>query len=769
MASQRRLALLLSTFAASAAFSPLAHAQSGAPASTQLADASATANDNDIIVTARRQRERVQDVPIPLSVVTGATLEERGAYTLEDIQRQAPSFTAYNSNPRNSSVGIRGIGISSASDGLDTSVGFYFDNVYLGRPGMALSDLIDIDRFEILRGPQGTLFGRNTSGGVVNVTTKAPSFDPAATIEASLGNYNYRQLRLSLTGPLIPDRLAARLTTFNTIRDGVLDNRTTGDDANSVQRDGVRLQFLYTPSESVSLRIAADYSEEDDTCCVSVLDSVLPLSTGGTTARTLNTLAALGYVPTATNDYTLNNAPQHMQTDQHGLSAELNWDLGALNFTSITAYRFWHFAPLQDSDGLPLDVIQVNVAQTDDWQYTQEFRLASDPGRFDWQVGAYFFSQKLKDHYILNQFGTDASAFYTFYNRTANPAAPAVTIAPGSQYIGDTTTTSDAWAVFGQFNYDITDWLTLTSGLRYTEDERWGRTITSTRGTPFVTTSIPFNHDKTVNGDNISYLVTLGLHPNEGQLIYLTYSTGYKAAGLNLNAAVTTGTSIVVAPEEVSNWEIGLKQTLFDGRAIFNINAFSMDLTGLQANIAPPGVRSYLANVGDVESRGVEAEFSWHPTERLWLSANASYTHATYASYANAPCAIGVTAPCDLTGRPLFQSPEWIANANLRYEFPSIGAASPYVSAQASYRSEAYGDVQLNEAAKIDAYTLASFRLGATFDDERYDIALWVDNAFDEDYFQSLGSASVVGAGAYGFSGRLGTPRTFGVTARARF
>lgn len=326
----------------------------------------------EVTVTARRQQERAQDVPIPLSVISGQRLEEKGTYTLEDVQRQVPSLVAFNSNPRNSSVGIRGIGVSTASDGLDTSVGFYFDGVYLGRPGMALSDLIDIDSFEVLRGPQGTLFGRNTSAGVINVTTRKPSFEPSATVEGSFGNYDYNQLRLSATGPLIDDLLAWRFTAARTRRDGVLDNAVTGIDANSVERNSARLQFLLTPSSTVSVRFIGEYSDEDDTCCVSVQSSVLPLSSGGTTARTLRAFAALGYVPTADVDSVQNNAAQNMRTDQHAFSTEVAWDTGWADFTSISAYRYWHFNPLQDSDSTPLDIIQVNVAQTRDSQLTQE-------------------------------------------------------------------------------------------------------------------------------------------------------------------------------------------------------------------------------------------------------------------------------------------------------------------------------------------------------------------------------------------------------------
>lgn len=776
----RPKALLFASLAASALISGSARAETAPAAQDHASDASdgqapavagvdAFTTVDEIMVTARRQSERAQDVPIPLTAISGASLEQKGAYTLEDIQRQAPSFTAYNSNPRNSSVAIRGIGISSAADGLDSSVGVYIDNIYLGRPGMALADLIDIDTFEILRGPQGTLFGRNTSAGVVNITTRKPSFTPSASVEGSVGSYNYNQIRASLTGPLVDGLAAFRLTGFNTHRAGVLDNIKTGVKANSVGRYGLRGQLLITPSENLSIRLSADASQEDDTCCVSVLSQVIPTSLGGVAeTRSLAAFAALGYTPTASLDYSQNNSIQNMRTDQKGASAEVSWDLGPIDFTSITGWRYWHFDPLQDSDSTPLDIIQVNVAQTKDWQYSQEFRVASKPGRLSWQAGVFLFEQRLKDHFILNQFGYDAGAYYTALARQTNPAAAAISIAPGSQYIGDTTSKSTSYAVFGQANFEVTDKLILTGGVRLTRDKRTGVTNTSTRGTPYGPTSIPFNYDVTVKGDNASYLASASYKLTPDNLLYASYSTGYKASGLNLNAAVTAGSPLVLEPEKVRNWEIGAKNSFFDRRVTLNLSAYSMKLSGLQANIVLPGIRSFLANVGDVRSRGAEAEGVWDVNGHLTLSGAVSYNDATYASYPSAPCPVGRTAPCDLKGERLFQTPKWSANASARYTWDLNDRVRPYMLATYAYRSSQYGTVQLDPLTRMAGYALVNARVGAKLG-ERYDLSVWVDNAFDKAYFQSSTTTAIVGASAYGVTSRLGTPRTWGATLRAEF
>jgi iron complex outermembrane receptor protein len=722
----------------------------------------------DITVTARHQVERAQDVPVALSVVSGTTLERTGAYTIADLTQQTPSLTAYNSNPRNSSLGIRGIGVSSASDGLDSSVGVYVDNVYFGRPGMALQDLIDVDRVEVLRGPQGTVFGRNTSAGVVNVTTRGPSFEWGATGEVSGGNYGYHQERLSVTGPIVDGLLAFRITGFETHRNGVIDNDTTGKAANSIGRQGGRGQLLLTPSSKLKIRAIVDYSRESDTCCVSAIKTVLPSSISSGTGRTLAALASLGYVPTANSDHVVWDAPQRMRTNQWGASLQADWDLGFATATSITAYRYWHFNPVQESDYTPLNILDLNVAITRDRQVSQEFRLASDASqRFSWQVGAYYFHQHLLDHYILNQFGDDASAFFTAYARTANPKAAAISIAPRSQYLDDVDTSVDSFAGFGQANFKVTPTITLTGGLRYTHDKRDGLSNTSTVGTPYVTTSIPFHYDVSVSGNNVSWLASLSWKPTRDFLAYASASTGYKGAGINLNSSTAAGTPLVLRPEKVHSYEVGVKQQLFDRRVTLNLDGYWTQLNGLQANIYPiSGAKSYLTNVGNVRARGIEADAEWQVFEGLNLTANGAFNDTRYSSYHNASCPVGGAAVCDLTGKRVYQSPKWVANAIADYRFDAGNGVSPYVVARYAYRSSMFGTVDDGPYSRVPGYGLASFRVGATFAEGRYDASVWVDNAFDKTYYQNMNALAVVGAGTYGYGGQIGAPRTVGGTLR---
>jgi iron complex outermembrane receptor protein len=293
---------------------------------------------------------------------------------------------------------------------------------------------------------------------------------------------------------------------------------------------------------------------------------------------------------------------------------------------------------------------------------------------------------------------------------------------------------------------------------------------TSTIGTPYAATSLPFHYNVTVKGGQWSYLASVSDKITENALAYVSYSTGYKAAGLNLNSAVSAGSPLVLNPEKVDDWEVGLKSTLLRDRVYVNLSGFWTSLTGLQANIVPSnGARSFLANVGDVRSRGVELDAGWEIIRGLSASVNGSYNDVTYNAYHNAPCPVGVTGVCDLTGQPVYQAPKWIWNALVRYEWDWRDDLRPYVQGQYSYRSGVFGTVDDSPYGWIDDYSLANARIGMRFDRGRYDVSLWVNNLTDQTYFQNLGLTSIVGAAGFGFGGQLGTPRTWGATLRAQF
>jgi iron complex outermembrane recepter protein len=761
MAGGAALAQTVSTDDAAVA----AATESTSPAATD-GPAAGTAVSQTVLVTARQRAENAQDVPISLSVLTGNTLDRTDSYTLADVQQQVPGFLSYDANPRNSSIGIRGMGVTSAQDGMDTSVGVYVDNVYLGRPGMALEDLIDVDRVEILRGPQGTLFGRNSAVGAVNITTNAPSFTPSATGEVSVGNYGFNQERVALTGPLVDGLAAFRVTGWNTYREGTIDNTRTGGTDNGVGRSGVRAQLLLTPGESVSVRLTSDYAIEDDSADTAVIATVLPASLGASIAREQAALAETGWTPVASSDTTAINSPQDIRTRQGGVSSQLDWQLGWGTVTSISAFRFWDFFPLQDSDSTPLDIFQVNAADTSDRQLTQEFRLTSKLGAFSWQTGAYFFYQDLVDDYILHQYGTQAGEFYTNYARLADPLAPAVDISPGAQYLDHVHSRADSAAVFAQANWRLTDALTLTGGLRYTFDRRTGTALSSTEGTVPASLAAPIDYHLEVDSHNLSSLGSLSYKLSDRGLLYASYSTGYEAAGLNLDSASVPAGGLVLRPETVQNYEAGIKQGLWDGRLTVGADTYWTDLQGLQANYYPPnGAKSYLTNVGNVRARGVELESTLAAGE-LQLRGSVALNEAVYTTYPNAPCPVGVTLKsCVLTGLPLYEAPRWVANGTAEYDFEVGERRQPYVLVQYAYTSSYFGTIDDSPYNEIASFGVANARLGVRT--ERYDLALWVKNAFNKSYYTTLALASI--NASWGVEGLPGDPRTYGITLRAYY
>lgn len=711
----------------------------------------------DIEVTARHRTEKAQDVPTALTVVTGTQLEDTGTFTLPQLQHQVPNMVNYDSNPRNSSIAIRGIGVTSAQDGLDTSVGVYVDNVYLGRPGMALDDLIDISRIEVLRGPQGTLFGRNASAGALNITTNEPSFTPGATAEFSLGNYFYNQERGTVTGPVATGKVAASLTGYNTLRDGILPNDKVGGADNSIGRQGLRGQILLTPSDDVTIRLISEYGLERDSANVSVVSAVLPSSL----SRAPAALATAGWTPVVNLNATSINSPQNMSTTQGGSSAEVDWNPGPVNFTSITAYRFWDFNPLQDSDSTPLDILQVNVARTKDWQTSQEFRLASPTGTaLDWQTGVFLYHQTLVDNYILNQYGNSATAYYTALNGT-----PTV-IAPGSRYLDLVHVTSDSAALFGQATYHLTNQWSLTGGLRDTADQRDGTAHSSVTGTIPTSLTPAINVNKTIASNNVSGSGGINYQINPNVLAYFTYGNGYKAGGLNLDSAVPA-VGLEIKPEINNTWELGYKSTLLDRHLILNLDTYLTLLSNYQANIAPlNGAKSYLTNIGNIRARGFEFDTTYLPIENVKLGFNGDYNEATYTSYRNAQCP-AEAAPatvCDLTGKRAFEAPRWIANFIGEYDHDFGDNIEGYFIGQYSWTTGFYGAADDSKYEWQKNYGVLNLRVGARVDDDKYDLALWVNNVLDKKYFTQLA------VGSFGFaSGQLGDPLTFGVTARANF
>jgi iron complex outermembrane receptor protein len=735
---------------------------------TDAVDSDGHGRLEDVVVTARRRAENAQDVPIPITALTGNSLEESGQYRLEDLNERLPSLNAQFANPRQTSIAVRGLGNNPANDGLESSVGVYLDDVYLGRPGMANQDLVDLDQVSLLRGPQGTLFGKNTTAGVLNLTTRSPSFKPDGVLETSFGNYDYYQVRGTLSGPIHDDTLAGRISYAKTSRDGYIDDVTDGRRLNGVDRDGLRGQLLFKPNDTLSIRVIGDYEKENSDCCVSVLYNVGPNNGALLKAR----LAAAG----ATEIYDPNflstslNDNQHMRVRQGGGSVQANWRFdGGYNLTSITAYRAWHFVPTNDADGTSVSAITNAGQAVNDEQWSQEIRLASPVGGpIDWVAGIYYFYQ-YQSNLAYTQYGPAAHALYglpAFYN----DAYSQVRAYPKT----------NSYAAFGQGTWHITDQWSLTAGLRDTYEDKTSRIERNApSGAPGISLALPAysSGDLQISNDNVSALLSLSYKFDSNVLGYLSASRGAKAGGINesVPAAGLTASSLYVAPETANDYELGLKSTLLDQQLLVNVNLFWTDVKDYQAtqlDETTPGVFvQTLSNIGGVRTRGVETEVTAKPVDWFAFDLNASYNDAVYTSYSNAPCSVESTLAgqitCNLTGEQVVGAPKWVVNPDISVNHSLGGGVNGYALAGYSWRSSFFGTSDNSDYGRVNAYGLVNLRLGVRGDlgSNKWDFSLWANNALDKRYL--VGGLS--GATFRAYSLFPGTPRFWGATVRVEF
>lgn len=742
------------------------------PAGTAAANGSQL---ETVTVTTRRREESSQDVPTPMSVVSGQNLETQRVYRIQDLQQLVPSVNVAYMHARQSSVSIRGLGNNPASDGLEGSVGLYIDNVYLGRPGMAVFDLMDIEQLEVLRGPQGTLFGKNTTAGVINISTRAPSFTPERSIETSVGEDGYFQAKGTISGPL-NDQLAGRFSAYRTRSDGDIKNEYDGHDLNGGSREGFRAQLLFKPNEDFNLRWIGDYNEEDSSAGTRVLYNTGPTINGVNLYESRASAAGATLVNGRHRKVNLDN-DQHVTVHQGGTSMEANWTLPSdFTLTSVSSYRFWNFTPRND-DGLNVPASYNAGVSVEDKQYSQEFRLASPRGNFfDYVVGAYYFGSDL-DNKSFAYYGPQAD----IWNGT-----PAGSLANVTS-VGKGHIKTDSFALFAQGTWHLSERLDFTAGVRGTYEEKnasvsrnaplggvavAGAAANARRGRAGVYDSGNLNqYSSSPSGLlNLSYRIT------DDVLGYATLSHGEKSGGVNLavGSAPTAGAdSLLIGTERANNAELGFKSTLWDRRLQLNANVFWTQVNAYQTNAYDAANRvQYLTNAGSVRSRGIEFESTVVPLRGLTLNFNGSYNDVSYLSYKDAPCppevsqAPGAPASCDLSGHQVVGASKWIGNANGEYKWNLANGFEPYVTGSYAFRSKAVGTVEDSDYGQIPSYAVVNLSTGlrGDFNQGQWDVSLWLKNAFDKTYYTTLWTG-----GNGGYEGLLGTPRTLGVTGRYDF
>ncbi|MCG2839623.1 TonB-dependent receptor [Sandaracinobacter sp. RS1-74] len=758
-----------------------------AAAATPGQYAEAATADGEIIVTARRRAESLQDVPIAVSVVSGSTLESQGAFNVARLTQIQPSVQFITSNPRNSAINIRGIGapFGLTNDGIEQGVGLYIDQVYYARIAASTLDFVDVERVEVLRGPQGTLYGKNTTAGAVVITTRKPSYDFEGRAELSAGNHNFWQAKASVSGPLVADKLAARVSGSFTRRDGTLYNTITGRDVNELDNLGLRAQLLWEPTDSVELLLSGDYNRQDPEGFAQTYVKVVPTQRSAT--RQFAHLAALSnYKPASTNPFDRlvdNDSALDAKQTIAGVSLTANWDVGPATLTSISAWRMWDWLPSNDRDftGLPITTISANPSQQRQW--SQELRVTSNgENRFDYVAGLFWFHQTINTQGVQEQ-GPYASLWLLGPTNGADPA-----LLNGLRSDNDIRYKNDSAALYAKVTWNISDKLSLAPGLRLNYD--WKKGSYDARVSGGLANPTPAqqrlkdgvlqnqNYGAKFSDWNLSGDVTLSWKPANDLLLYGTYARSFRSGGINLSGlptladGVTPATELAtVKPESVDHFELGLKSKLIDGTATFNLALYRTEIRDFQTTVVSGAVgviRGYLANVPKVRSQGVEAEFSVRPVRHLNAYLNIAYTDAEYVDFPSAPPPIelsgGSIQSVDASGGRLPGVSEWALSYGIQYDIPLANGADLYLGVDGSLRSDFSSSPTPSSVQNVAGYALTNFRAG--YRHSRYELFGWVRNAFDTEYFDFLTAAP----GSTGLIvGQLGDPRTYGVTAKLNF
>ncbi len=749
----------------------------------------------EVIVTARRRAEDAQTVPGSLSVVGGTLLDRSYTVNTAQLSQLVPSLNYSSANPRNTAFTIRGLGssvvaVSQANDGLEPGVGFYVDQVYHARPATAAFDFTDIDQVEILRGPQGTLFGKNSTAGTISISTRLPSFTPEAREELSVGEDNFVQAKASVSAPLIGDTVAFRLSGLSTRRDGVIRNVRTGNDENMIGNQAVRGQLLFRPSEIFQVRLIADFANFQSECCTQVYVRVAP--TLKAAARQYPALAANlpggAYRPPSFNPYdrkTDIDAELGVSTNEGGASAIADWNLGAATLTSVSAWRFWNWDAANDRDytGIPIQLTQHIPSRQD--QYSQELRLASNGDhRLSYVAGLYFFRQKIVGRPI-SIYGPQA----TYWLLGSAPAFPA-NLLDGYGTDGRTDFESNSYAAFAELNWRPLDRLTVTGGLRYTYEHKTGTYDTFVfGGLQNVSTSLQNSKLSILRGQSYAAKVNDGALTGRANasyqltddiLAYVNFARGEKSGGINMSGLPLNNQNLpalgtaVVRPEKNTAYEVGLKTRLFDRRLILNVDGFYTRVTDFQANVTDTGaaaaLRTYLANIPRVTVKGFEADATAQVGRHLSLRALVAYSDGKYASYPAAPCPIerisSATTVCDLSGKGLSGLPKWSVTLGGDYAHPvgALGGGAVFLHADSSTRTKMFGDPTDSAYTVIKGYTVVNGSIGFR-SGHGWEIAVFARNLFDRNYIQNL----TIQAGNSGLIvGTPSDPRNIGITLRAR-
>ncbi|MFC3078475.1 TonB-dependent receptor [Phenylobacterium terrae] len=628
----------------------------------------------ELVVTARRTEENLQTTPVAISAFSEAALQRQGATQITDLQGAVPNLNLVQGRASSNSTNIyiRGVGQPDALQTFDPAVGVYIDDVYISRIRGTQFDLLDLQRVEVLRGPQGTLYGKNTIGGALKLVTRRPGQEVRSQASASVGNYGLFEGKLALSGPLT-DTLAAGFAASGSARDGYVEDPVTGRDYNDKKTLSLRSALAWTPTDATTVDLTADYTKDDSSLTVGQATNTLTTAFG----QVLRVIPANPpeFDFTARTDPGL---PNSTKFEHWGVAATVTHELSeALTFKSITAYRNLDSDDYIDFDATEIEVTSALVAVDQD-QLSQELQLAYDSGPWQAVGGLYYLKENVGSFQIA-----DADAFtapFTF-----------------RRLVGDDLETT-SWAAYGNVSYALTERLRLSGGLRYTMEEKdYYRTTTVLSNLAALNTTFAFQGAE--EWDDVSPMVSVDYQATDDLFLYGRIAKGFKSGGFN-GRANNPGEELPYDPETMVSYEAGLKSTLLDGRMRANATVFYNDYQDFQARVGRaivspnqpvPSVDFAVLNAGQLEIWGAELEIAANPVPQLTLNAEIGYLNAEYGEFfEERPTGTpGVFIPLDRSWQTPAFAPEWTARFAGAYEFELGDAGSVTLGAQTRYRSEA--------------------------------------------------------------------------------
>jgi iron complex outermembrane recepter protein len=738
------------------------------PAHAQNAPAADSAAPNDIIVTARKTRETLQDAPLAVSVVTGEFIERTGIVQLADVVRFVPGVSISPLNTaRATGTKVRGISTFSFSDGFESSVSTVVDGVVLGREAQGFTDFLDIKSIELIKGPQGTLFGKNASAGVINIQTNNPEFDFGGSIDATYGSFNETKLRGTVTGPVAGDKIAFRLTGTYNRRDGVLTNAIAGQpDLNDRDTYALRGKLLFQPTEALTIVLTGDIGRGKNRCCQPTYrvagppSGAIPFATNTGVLQLRDALAALNIVAGPENRRVAVRGDRIFEgTKSGGVALNLDYDFGPAALTSITAWRKWSIDEFNEADGVSNSNLNSrNGTTVATEQFTQELRLNGKIGSaVEYVAGLFYFHQDLEAKGRVDiEFGLPFPPFFNV--RT----------------LADRTVATNSFAVFGEATFNLSPKASIVIGGRYTHDSLLA---TYNRRSTAINPAAPFAAffgpdlvgTQPFKNDNLSGRIIGRYFWTDDVMTYVSWSRGYKGPGIdvaesvNAAAVLSPGGLPVLKPEIPTLWEAGIRTQLFDKALTTNITLYSQELENLQT-ITQTAVGAAL-NIGIdlLKSKGIEAEVILRPKALPGLTLSAAYTlnDVTIAKF---------------TANPALNGKSFRDNAHDFYSIvgdyqTKLGSSGfdGFLRAEWSWQSGKNTDLNGAAFANVDSYGLLNLRAGLNGPGNRYGITFSVENATDKAYAHYiLGSSyrQLDGTSATQF---IGDPRTWKVTLRGKF